>query len=80
MFTFPSSRRQADRPSARRPRARRSLVEDLEGRRLLSVQGSFAHQNVIAEFVVTKRVDLIVGNHGGTNFSAIHRHPTFTAT
>ena len=36
MFTFPISRRQADRPAARRPRTRRPLVEDLEGRRLPS--------------------------------------------
>jgi hypothetical protein len=36
MFTFPFSRRQDDRPQTRRPRTRRPLVEDLEGRRLLS--------------------------------------------
>ena len=31
-FTFPISRRQVDHPSARRPRARRPIAEDLEGR------------------------------------------------
>jgi hypothetical protein len=36
MFTFPISRRHADRPAARRPRTRLPLVEDLEGRRLPS--------------------------------------------
>jgi hypothetical protein len=36
MFTFPISRRQADRPAARRPQTHRPFVEDLEGRRLPS--------------------------------------------
>jgi hypothetical protein len=49
MFTFPTFRRQDDRPSARRPRTcRRPVVEGLEGRRLLStfVQGSHLGTNV----------------------------------
>jgi hypothetical protein len=64
MFTFPTFRRQDDRTSARRARAcRRPLVEDLEGRKLLStfVQGSHIGTNVSAA---------IVGNHAGTNVSA----------
>ena len=47
MFTFPISRRQADRPAARRPRTRRPLVENLEGRRLLSgIQGNHIGMNL----------------------------------
>jgi hypothetical protein len=59
MFTLPTFRRQDDRPSARRSRTcRRPLVEDLEGRRLLSsfVQGSHIGTNVSPA---------IVGNHIG---------------
>jgi hypothetical protein len=71
MFTFSTSRRQADRPSARLPRARRPLVEDLEGRRLLSgIIGNHIGTSVSAEVVVTKPVDLIVGNHIGTSVNA----------
>jgi hypothetical protein len=41
MFTFPAFRRRDDRLAGRRPSARRPLVEDLEGRRLLSgIQGN----------------------------------------
>jgi hypothetical protein len=62
MFTSLISRRQADRPAARRPRTRRPLVEDLEGRLLLSgIQGNH----------IGTSVDLaIVGNHIGTSISA----------
>jgi hypothetical protein len=67
MFTFSTNRRRADRPSARLPRARRPLVEDLEGRRLPSgIVGNHIGASVSAEIVVTKPVDLIVGNHIGT--------------
>jgi hypothetical protein len=77
MFTFPISRRQADRLAARRP-----LVEDLEGRRLLSgIQGrhigaSFvpaivgAHIGTSAALAIPKAGGLsdgLVGNHIGTN-------------
>ena len=57
MFTFPISRRQADRPAALRPRTRRPLVEDLEGRLLLSgIQG---------RHIGTSVAPAIVGNHIG---------------
>ena len=71
IFTFPNYRREADRPSAREPQSRRPLVEDLEGRQLLSgIQGQHIGANVSAEIVVTKPVDLIVGNHIGTSVTA----------
>jgi hypothetical protein len=61
MFTFRISRRQADSSSARRPRARRPLVEDLEGRRLPSgIVGNHIGVTVGAE---------IVGQHIGTGVS-----------
>lgn len=56
MFPSPTARRQDDRPSARRRRAgRRPLVEDLEGRRLLSAihrhpgapSGEFVGQHLV---------------------------------
>jgi hypothetical protein len=41
MFTFPAFRRRDDRSAVRRRSASRPLVEDLEGRRLLSgLQGN----------------------------------------
>ena len=62
MFTFPLSRRQAYCPAARRPRIRRPLVEDLEGRLLLSgIQG---------RHIGTSVVPAIVGNHIGMSVSA----------
>ena len=52
MFTFPISRRQVDHPSARRPRARRPIAEDLEGRRLPSgIVGSHIGMNVAPAIV-----------------------------
>jgi hypothetical protein len=62
MFTFPISRRQADCPAARRPRTCRPLVEDLEGRRLLS--------GIAGNHVGTSAAAAIVGNHIGTSISA----------
>ena len=64
MFTLPTFRRQDDRPSARRPRAgRRPLVEDLEGRKLLStfIQGNHIGSGVSAA---------VQGAHIGTSVSA----------
>jgi hypothetical protein len=60
MFTISIFRRQVDRNSIRRPRARRSLVvEGLEGRRLLSgIVGN--HIGFAAD---------IVGNHIGMSVS-----------
>ncbi len=59
MFSFPISRRQADRPAARRPRTRRPLVEDLEGRRLPS--------GIVGNHIGTNVVAAIQGAHIGTN-------------
>jgi hypothetical protein len=61
MFTFPTSRRQADRSAARRPHARRPLVEDLEGRQLLS--------GIVGNHIGTSVSPPIVGNHIGTSVS-----------
>ena len=71
MFTFPISRRLADRSSARRPQTRRPLVEDLEGRQLLSgIVGNHIGMNV-APAIVGNHIGMnvapaIVGNHIGT--------------
>ena len=62
MFAFPISRRQDDRPRARRPRDRRPLVEDLEGRRLLS--------GIVGNHIGVSVAPAIVGNHIGTSVSA----------
>jgi hypothetical protein len=77
MFTFPISRRQAHRPAARRPRTCRPLVEDLEGRRLLSgIVGNHIGTNVVSDVVVMRKAGgkadtpAIVGNHIGTSISA----------
>jgi hypothetical protein len=60
MFTFPISRRQADRPAPRRPRTRRPLVEDLEGRRLPS--------GIVGNHIGTSAAPAwIQGNHIGTS-------------
>jgi hypothetical protein len=74
MFTFPSSRRQTDRPAARRPRTRRPLVEDLEGRRLPSgIAGNHIGTSVVSDVVVMRKArgkydtPTIVGNHIGTS-------------
>jgi hypothetical protein len=82
MFTFPISRRQADRPHFRRSRTHRPLIEDLEGRRLLSftigkdidmsavpaVVGNQIGTPVIdGNHIGTSVVPAIVGNHIGTN-------------
>jgi hypothetical protein len=71
MFTFPISRRQVARPAARRSRNRRPLVEDLEGRRLLSGIAGRHIGTSVASVVIRKAtgVDVtpaIVGNHIGT--------------
>jgi hypothetical protein len=70
MFTLPISRRQADRPAARRPRTRRPFVEDLEGRLLLSgIQGRHIGTSVVPA-IVGKHIGtsaMIQGNHIGTN-------------
>jgi hypothetical protein len=86
MFNFPISRRQADRPAARRPRTRRPLVEDLEGRLLLSgIQGrhigtsvalaekAYAQANfsvIAGNPIGTSVAPAIVGNHIGVSVSA----------
>jgi hypothetical protein len=59
MFTFPISRRQADRPAARRPRTRRPLVEDLEGRRLLS--------GIVGNHIGVNVAPAIQGQHVGSS-------------
>jgi hypothetical protein len=72
MFTFPNSRRQTDRPAARRLRTCRPLIEDLEGRRLPSgIAGNHIGTSV-ASVVLRKSggaaVTLaIVGDHPGMN-------------
>jgi hypothetical protein len=70
MFTFPIFRGQDDRPTTRHPQARRRpLVEDLEGRQLLSnfIQGGHPGTGVAAQ---------IQGNHIGTNVAQIQGgHP-----
>jgi hypothetical protein len=64
MFTLAISRRQDDRPAARRPGPRRRpQVEDLEGRQLLST-ASLSH-------TVAPVTTAIVGNHIGTSVAAI---------
>jgi hypothetical protein len=74
MFTFPSSRRQADRPHVRRPRTRRPLVEDLEGRRLPS--------GIVGNHIGVSVTPAIVGNHIGTSamIVATTSAPTSSAT
>jgi hypothetical protein len=62
MFTYLTSRRQADHSPTRRPRARRPLVEDLEGRQLLS--------GIVGNHIGTSVSAAIVGNHIGTSVSA----------
>ncbi len=58
MFPYLTVRRHPDRPSARRRRAGRfPLVEDLEGRRLLS--GSSLHHRPDATPVVIASIDLM---------------------
>jgi hypothetical protein len=61
MFAFPISHRQAVRPSGRRPRTSRPLIEDLEGRLLLSgIQG---------RHIGTSVAPAIVGKHIGMRVS-----------
>jgi hypothetical protein len=61
MFAFPISHRQADRLSVRRPQSSHPLLDDLEGRLLLSgIQGGH---------IGTSVVSAIVGNHIGTSVS-----------
>ncbi len=62
MFTLPISRRQAVRPDARRPRTRRPLVEDLEGRQLPS--------GIVGNHIGVSVAPAIVGNHIGVSVSA----------
>jgi hypothetical protein len=62
IFTFPISRRQADRPHVRWPRTRRPLVEDPEGRRLLS--GIVGNQ-----IGMSVSLAMIQGAHTGTNIA-----------
>jgi hypothetical protein len=87
MFTFPIFRKQDDRPTIRRPQPRRCpLVEDLEGRQLLTVltftkitmtaaaiQGSHIGSNVAA--IQGNHIGMTVagiqGNHIGTSVAAI---------
>ena len=59
MFTLPIARRQADRPAARRPRTRRPLGEDLEGRRLPS--------GIVGNHIGTSVVPAVQGGHIGTS-------------
>ncbi len=59
MFTFAISRRQVDHRSARRPRARRPIAEDLEGRRLPS--------GIIGNHIGMSVAPAIVGNHIGVS-------------
>ena len=69
MFIFPISRRQTDRPHVRLPRARRPLVENLEGRRLLSgIQGNHIGVMSVAPAIVGQHIGTaaIQGNHIGT--------------
>jgi hypothetical protein len=72
MFTFPTSRRHADRPTARRPRTRLPLVEDLEGRRLPS--------GIVGNHIGTSVAPEIVGDHPGMNVvQAIRKAPGTSA-
>jgi hypothetical protein len=66
MFLFPLFRHQDDRHCTRRSQTRRRpLVENLEGRQLLS---TVASPDVSFNFT---KISAIVGNHIGTNVSAI---------
>jgi hypothetical protein len=68
MFTFPITRHQGDRPAARRLRTRRPLVEDLEGRLLLSgIQGRHIGTSVALAEKAYAQANLAgnVGNHIG---------------
>ncbi len=62
MFTFPISRRRSDAPSARRPQARRPLVEDLEGRQLLS--------GIVGNHIGVSYSPALIGHHIGTSVSS----------
>ncbi len=73
MFTFPIFRRQDDRPTSRRPiaRRRRPLVEDLEGRQLLSTftAGVAGGNGQSAAMVVGSHIGsaaMVVGSHIGS--------------
>ena len=73
MFTFKIFRRQNDRPTTRRPQARRPLVESLEGRQLLSgatVTAVSLHA-ALPKTTSPVVIDAIQGNHIGTNVSEI---------
>ena len=84
MFTFPFSRRQADAPSARHPRACRPLVDSLEGRQLLSTVAAIQGQHIgmnVSEGIVGQHIGMnvregIVGQHIGMNANIINRHPS----
>jgi hypothetical protein len=71
MFSFPISHRRADRPAARRPRTRRPLVEDLEGRRLLSgiVGNHIGTPAIVGSHIGMGVTPDIVGSHGPYNYS-----------
>jgi len=70
MFLFPIFRRQDDRPCTRRSQTRRRLlVEDLEGRQLLS---TLARSDVSFSFTkISATADVVQGNHIGVIASAI---------
>jgi len=65
MFMFPLSSRPADRPAAGRPRTRRPLVEELEGRRLPS--------GIVGNHITVSVAPAIVGNHIGVSDSGSAR-------
>jgi hypothetical protein len=72
MSTLPIFHRQNGRTHARRPRDRRPLVEDLEGRQLPSgIVGNHIGVNVapaiVGNHIGTSVVPAIVGNHIGTS-------------
>jgi hypothetical protein len=72
MFTSSLSPRQADRAYARRPRARRPLVEDLEGRQPPSgIVGNHigvtVNAMIVGQHVGTSVVPAIQGRHIGTS-------------
>ena len=67
MLTLPFFRGETGRFSPRQPRCRRPLVEDLEGRKLLSgIQGQH-----IGMAVVDSVAPEIQGNHIGMNVSSM---------
>jgi hypothetical protein len=77
MFTFPMFRRQDDRPTTRRPEARRRspLAESLEGRQLLSTFTPADVKKMVASASLSHTVApfaaAIQGNHIGMSAAEV---------